>query len=229
MKDKYLRATVEYVSPLTDTVLQFILKPSKYIDYQAGQYLQLISDGEAYSYSIANAPLGSHRYELHIRHSRDNQNNQKLLAAMKKQGEVLLHIPLGDCVVNKLIQKKPIIFIAAGSGFAPIKAMLEQLFADSDDRLLKLYWGVRGQNDLYMHEKLLHWQSCMSNFVYTSYLSKVGKESLISVIIGDNIDALLDYQFVMSGPFDLMYAMRDALVQNGVDKGDIFSDAFSFE
>jgi CDP-4-dehydro-6-deoxyglucose reductase len=228
MSDKIFRANVEFVTPLTDTVIQFILKPDEYIDYYAGQYLQLKSLKSFYSYSIANAPLGSHRYELHIKHSRDNLNNQNLLSEMKKQGSVLLKVPFGDCFVKQLDINKPIIFIAAGSGFAQIKAMLEQLFADGDTRILKLYWGVRAHGDLYMNDKVLGWQDCMKQFSYVSVLSSLERKSLISSVIDDNSDRLLDYQIVMSGPFDLVYSMRDTLIERGVLESNLFSDAFSF-
>ncbi|MDF1758730.1 MAG: NAD(P)H-flavin reductase [Legionellaceae bacterium] len=224
-----LKATVEYVSPLTNSVLKFVLKPEKYVPYYAGQYLQLISDDDVYSYSIANAPLGSMRYELHIRHSRDNTQTQKLLSDMKNKGEVRLKVPFGNCSVACIDATKPIIFIAAGSGFAPIKAMLEQLFADCDERVLKLYWRVSSKSHLYMNEKLLEWQGSMSTFSYSSDLSESRDDCFISKIIQQNSDDLLHYQIVMSGPFDFMYDMRDALTANGVSPENIFSDAFSFE
>ena len=78
-----IQARVESITPLTDSILQLILKPDVYIDYQAGQYLQIMHENEAFSYSIANAPLGSHQYELHIRHTRDNPYNQPMFAEIR--------------------------------------------------------------------------------------------------------------------------------------------------
>ncbi|OGV33970.1 MAG: NAD(P)H-flavin reductase [Legionellales bacterium RIFCSPHIGHO2_12_FULL_35_11] len=222
-------AQVEYVSPLTDTVLQYILKPEKYISYLAGQYLRLKLGKEYYSYSIANAPLGSQRYELHIRHSRENINNQKLLDEMKHSGGIFLDIPYGNCVLARLSLDKPIIFVAAGSGFAPIKAMLEQLFADGHNRPLKLFWGVRSQSDLYMKDKLLNWQESMNQFSYTTCLSESSEISLTSMVIKQKEFDLRNSQIVMSGPFDLIYKIRDFLVCDGAKKDNIFADAFSFE
>ena len=120
MKNKQTQAHVESINPLTDSILQLILTPHDYIDYQAGQYLQIVSDNEPLSYSIANAPLGSHKYELHIRHSRDNPSNQWLLAEIKRTGSVTIQLPLGACDLSHLHPNKPILFIAGGTGFAPI-------------------------------------------------------------------------------------------------------------
>ncbi|MDP3705750.1 MAG: NAD(P)H-flavin reductase [Legionellaceae bacterium] len=229
MTKKLVHADVEFITPLTDSVLQFIIKPDTYIDYQAGQYLQIMMDSGACSYSIANAPLGSHRYELHIRHSRDNVNSQALLSDMKRNGRVQLSLPFGDCAVHCLDQKKPIIFIAAGTGFAPIKAIIEQLFADDDPRNMTLYWGVNTESDLYMDEQAMQWHKHARHFSYVSHTSKSGKKTLISLILQQHAQDLLEHQIVMSGPFDLMYTLRDALIAEGVARENLFSDAFSFE
>lgn len=222
-------ADIEFVSPLTDTVLQYFLKPKKYVDYIAGQYLQMVVDGEAYSYSIANAPLGAHHYELHIRHTRQNLNNNKVLDELKTNGQVQINVPLGDCSLDNLQADKPILFIAIGAGFAPIKAMIEQLFADSDPRKIKLYWGARVHSDLYMHDKIVNWQQSTQNFSYSPCLTSREEDSLITQIINENAADLCDHEIVLCGPFDLIYKMRDALLAEGVDKKHLFSDAFSFE
>lgn len=226
---KEVHAEIEFVSPLTDTVLQYFLKPKKYVEYIAGQYLQMVVDGEAYSYSIANAPLGAHHYELHIRHSRQNPNNNKVLDSLKKHGQVQINVPLGDCSLNSLQVDRPILFIAIGSGFAPIKAMIEQLFADNDPRKAKLYWGARVHSDLYMHDKIVTWQQGTQNFTYIPCIISRDEDSLITQIINENQQDLCDYEIVLCGPFDLIYKMRDALLAEGVDKKHLFSDAFSFE
>ncbi|KTC85041.1 NAD(P)H-flavin reductase [Legionella brunensis] len=222
-------AQVESVTPLTDSILQIILKPAKYMDYQPGQYLQVLSaDGEL-SYSIANAPLGSHQYELHIRHSQDNPANQQLLAEIKQKGTVRIRVPQGGCHLNKLQMSKPILFIAGGTGFAPIKAMIEQLLATGDKRAFELFWGARSQSDLYMDEKVMQWQAHVEHFHYFSLLSNTSKETLASVILDHHSQDLQQWQIVIAGPFDMVYAIRDILVSHGVPREQLFSDAFAFE
>ncbi|ARG98752.1 NAD(P)H-flavin reductase [Legionella micdadei] len=229
MSIKSVRAQVDSIVPLTDSILQLILAPEHYIDYQAGQYLEIVSDGEALSYSIANAPLGSHKYELHIRHSADNLYNQHLLSEIKQSGVVTIRLPLGDCYLNKLDESKPILFIAGGTGFAPIKAMIEQLLATSDKRAFELFWGARSQSDLYMNEKVSHWQSHVAQFRYFSLLSNSSKDTLASIVLEQHQMDLKKWQFVIGGPFDMVYATRDVLVARGVSPKQLFSDAFSFE
>lgn len=227
--NKPIIAQVESITPLTDSILQILLKPAKYMDYKPGQYLQVISAAGELSYSIANAPLGSHQYELHIRHNKDNPANQQLLAEIKKNGEVKICVPEGNCHLDKLQDNKPILFIAGGTGFAPIKAMIEQLLATGDTRAFELFWGARSQSDLYMDEKVMQWQAHVEHFRYYSLLSNTSKETLASVILDHHQHDLDQWQIVIAGPFDMVYAIRDILVEHGIAQGQLFSDAFAFE
>lgn len=229
MNEKQVMAKVERIAPLTDSILQLILAPDEYVEYQAGQYLQILHANEAMSYSIANAPLGAHNYELHIRHCRENPYNQGLLAEIKALGTVRIRIPLGDCHLERLDVQRPILFIAAGTGFAPVKAMIEQLLAGSDPRAFELYWGARSQSDLYMDEQVSYWQNHVSHFKYFSSLSNRSKSSLAHLVLERHQRDLRDWQFVISGPFDMVYRTRDILLGQGLSSECLFSDAFSFE
>jgi CDP-4-dehydro-6-deoxyglucose reductase len=229
VSDKLIQAKVERITPLTDSILQLILAPREYVDYQAGQYLQIISAEEEFSYSIANAPLGSHKYELHIRHTRDNPYNQPLLAEIKHKGSVTIRLPLGECNLSRLHPNKPILFIAGGTGFAPIKAMIEQLLADGKPRAFKLFWGARSQSDLYMDDIVTQWQSHVPHFQYFSQLSETSTETLASMVLARHEQDINNWQIVISGPFDMVYSTRDQLVAKGASPTNLFSDAFSFE
>ncbi|MCE0722133.1 MULTISPECIES: NAD(P)H-flavin reductase [Legionella] len=229
MKEKTIKALVEDISPLTDSIMRLILTPEKYIDYQAGQYLQILFGKEAFSYSIANAPLGSHKYELHIRHSLENPYNQRLFAHIKEYGFVNIRLPFGECSIKHLDPQLPILFIAGGTGFAPVKAMIEQLLSASDTRAFELFWGARLQNDLYMDEKVTSWQTHVSHFKYFSSVSEDNTVPLASIVLSKHPQDLGEWQIVISGPFDMVYSTRDVLVSNGVSSARLFSDAFSFE
>lgn len=224
-----VKAWIESITPLTDTILQIILQPEHYIDYQAGQYLNIIQGDDALSYSIANAPLGSRKYELHLRHCQDNSSNLKLLAEMKAKGEVKIELPFGACHIEKLDAVKPIIFVAGGTGFAPVKAMIEQLLANGDGRQVELYWGARSPSDLYMNERVNQWQSHVSQFRRVILLSNSSRETLASSLLDHHQSDLADWQYVLAGPFDMVYGLRDSLVALGVSTDQLYSDAFDFE
>lgn len=229
MKEKTIKALVEDISPLTDSIIRLILTPEKYVAYQAGQYLQILFGEEAFSYSIANAPLGSHKYELHIRHSLENPYNQRLFSHIKEYGSVNIRLPFGTCSIEHLHPQRPILFIAGGTGFAPVKAMIEQLLSASDTRAFELFWGARLQNDLYMDEKVTSWQTHVNHFHYFSSVSEDNAVPLVSLVLARHPQDLGEWQIVISGPFDMVYSARDALVNSGVSPAHLFSDAFSFE
>jgi CDP-4-dehydro-6-deoxyglucose reductase len=229
MHEKLVNAKIDSIIPLTDSVLQLHLVPDTYIDYQAGQYLQILFQEETLSYSIANAPLGSHKYELHIRHSLNNPINQALLAEIKSKGCLTLRLPLGVCRLSDLSRENALIFIAGGTGFAPIKAMIEQLLMDADPRNFELYWLARSQSDLYLDSMVDAWQSHVKTFRYFSLLSGNTQDKLITLLNARHQKDFAGKQFVISGPFDMVYHLRDKLTALGVSEKAIFSDAFSFE
>ncbi|AUH71446.1 NAD(P)H-flavin reductase [Legionella sainthelensi] len=229
MTEKIIKAQVEDISPLTDSIMSLSLAPERYVDYQAGQYLQIVFDQDAFSYSIANAPLGSHKYELHIRHSPENPYTQRLFAHIKEHGVVNIRLPFGVCSIEHLDAQRPIIFIAGGTGFAPVKAMIEQLLATSDTRPFELFWGARLQSDLYLDEKVNSWNTHVSRFNYFSSVSDDNSKPLASLVLDRHPHDLNQWQIVISGPFDMVYSTRDALVNKGVSPEHLFSDAFSFE
>jgi CDP-4-dehydro-6-deoxyglucose reductase len=222
-------ATVLQVTPLTDTILQLMLKPLQYIDYHAGQYLQLLTDDDVLSYSIANAPLGSRHYELHIRHSADNESTQRLLTDIKRTGRVMIRLPLGTCDVTNLDPNKPTILIAGGIGFAPIKAILEQMLADGRSTPIELYWGARARNDLYFDDQVMRWQSHVQALSYFHRLSDASQKNIVSMVLARHRRDLPMWQVVINGPFDMVYSARDKLVARGLPVDAVFSDAFSFE
>jgi CDP-4-dehydro-6-deoxyglucose reductase len=222
-----IQAQVISITPLTNSILQLILKPDVFIDYIAGQYLQIIYKNELFSYSIANAPLGSHQYELHIRHTRDNPYNQPLFAEIKRLGVVTIQLPMGECNVSRLHPDKPILFLAGGTGFAPIKAMIEQLLADGESRPFELFWGVRSQSDLYMDDKALHWQSHVNHVKYFPLLSESNQMTLADMVLKRHMLDINDWQIVISGPFDMAYSIRNTLAAQGVLPENMFSDAFT--
>ena len=226
MTHQTTHATIVQMRPLTDSIFQLILAPEHYIDYQAGQYLKLMLGDTAFCYSIANAPLGTRQYELHIRHSHDAK---RLFDDMKQQDIVHLQAPFGHCDVSHLDPQKPILFIAAGTGFSQIHAMIEQLLASGGTRRFELIWSARNQSDLYLDEKVKQWQNRVHRFQYISLIPNLHQETPARVVLSRHASSLHDWQMVLSGPFDMVYSTRDQLVAHGVSVKHLYSDAFQFE
>jgi CDP-4-dehydro-6-deoxyglucose reductase, E3 len=220
-------ARVTQVIPLTNRLLHVTLTPEHYIPYEAGQYLQIMSSTENPYYSIANAPLGSKTYELHIRHNPTNPEHQHILDAITQQGCLVLNLPFGHCTLRALNPDKPILFIAAGTGFAPIKAMIEQRLTDGGTQPFELYWRARTQEELYLDEKVLAWEKHVPHFRYIPHITNQHQGSLIERILKQ--PNLAQYQIILAGPFDLVYTLRDNLLANGLTSEQLFSDALDLE
>lgn len=224
-------ANVTHVTPLTTSLLRVTLTPKQYIDYAAGQYLQILSPtpGETLFYSIANAPIGSKTYELHIRHNPENIEHQHVLHAIIKEGTLTLKLPFGHCTLEALNLTKPIIFIAAGTGFAPIKAIIEQLMTNGHKEPLALYWSARSKEELYLDETVIAWEKHVKHFTYTPHVTQEHQSPFIERILTKHAKTLSKAQIVLAGPFDFIYHLRDILVEKGISKHQLFSDAFDLE
>jgi len=224
---------VQSIQPLTNTVLQVMLALDEPFDYQAGQYIEILNDDEqAMPYSIANAPLGTNTLELHIGHAKDNPYSLRLLETIRRQKHLKITGPHGDCGVHRLVPDMPIIFMAGGTGFAPVKAMLEQLMADSDERAMHVFWGAKSLNDLYAEERLAYWDQHIEHFHYTPFVAAHyddGKKTLSEVISAQFADELHQHQMILAGAFDMVYKARDAFLLHGLERAHMFSDAFAFE
>lgn len=224
-------AQVSEVRLLTPSIIKVKLKPKDYISYNAGQYLQIKHHGDCFSYSIANAPLSNTHYELHIRYAQTLDNAQSLLNDIKINATFMIQLPLGDCHIQTVNRNRPIIFIAAGTGFAPINAMIEQLVADKPTQPFELYWHTRFDSDFYCLDQLNHWQKTLAQFDYFAAFTSVlnAKLTIIDALLARHAENLNNYQIVIAGSFSLVYALRDSLIAQGVASDRLFSDAFSFE
>lgn len=226
---KWTRAKVLQVSPLTNTIIQVQLQPQDYISYRAGQYLQLKTGDYCAYFSIANAPLGAQIYELHIRHDKNHASSQQILKHVQQYGEVDIQLPFGECHLGELHATRPILFIAGGTGFAPIKAIIEQLLYSDDQRIFECYWGAKEHSDLYLQSKLKDWKKQVDTFQHLLLVEGKDGCQILDTIIERHQQKLLEMQLMISGSFDMVYACRDRLLQWGFESQYIHSDAFEFE
>ncbi|RYY84177.1 MAG: CDP-6-deoxy-delta-3,4-glucoseen reductase, partial [Comamonadaceae bacterium] len=131
-------------------VVKLQLPANDTMRYHAGQYVEFIlRDGARRSYSMANAPHNGPGVELHIRHMPGGKFTDHVFSAMKEKEILRIEGPFGSFYLRE-DSDKPMILLASGTGFAPIKALIEQLQAKGTQREATLYWGGRRPSDLYM-------------------------------------------------------------------------------
>ena len=152
-------------------IVSLKLPANERLQYLAGQYIDfLLRDGRRRSFSIATAPEDDALLDLHIRHVPGGHFSGQLFNEFKGREILRIEGPLGNFFLRE-DSDKPIIFVAGGTGFAPIKAVIEHAFHHDVDRQMVLYWGVRSRADLYLPDLPLEWQRQHANFTFIPVLS----------------------------------------------------------
>lgn len=219
-------------------VLQLKLPANERLQFLAGQYIDiLLRDGRRRSFSIANAPHSDEFLELHIRNMPGGHFTGHVFEKMKEKDLLRFEGPLGTFFLRESDDNdKPIIFVAGGTGFAPIKGMLEHAFHTEDQREMMLYWGVRSLRDLYMAELPAKWQAEHPNFTFIPVLSEAkpednwqGRTGLVHEAVMADFDDLSGFEVYACGNPMMVDATHKSLCAKGLREDAFYSDAFLFE
>jgi CDP-4-dehydro-6-deoxyglucose reductase len=144
---------------LADDVIVLYLKlpANERLQFLAGQYLEfLLKDGSRRSFSMGNAPHDDELIQLHVRHVAGGQFTDHVFGKMKERDILRFEGPLGTFFLRE-DSAKPIVFVASGTGFAPIKSIIESSLKKGLSRPMTLYWGGRRPKDLYMDGLAKSW------------------------------------------------------------------------
>ncbi|MBI3222117.1 MAG: CDP-6-deoxy-delta-3,4-glucoseen reductase [Nitrosomonadales bacterium] len=215
-------------------VLKLKLPASERLQFIAGQYIDiLLKDHKPRSFSLANAPHDDEFLELHIRNIAGGEFTRHVFETMKERDILRFKGPLGTFFLREDTDK-PIIFVASGTGFAPIKAIIEHALHAGIKRPMHFYWGARKLADLYMLELAEQWQS--RGIRFTPVLSDALAEDHWQGRTGFVHEALLQDYADLSGhevyacgaPVVVEAAHRDFTAQRKLPNEAFFSDAFTF-
>ncbi len=214
-------------------LLQLKLPESERLQFLAGQYIDiLLRDGRRRAFSLANAPQDDRLLELHIRHVEGGSFTDQVFSSMKEKALLRLEGPLGTFFLRE-DSDLPVIFMAGGTGFAPIKAMIEHALAEGIRRPMHLYWGARARRDLYLHELARDWAARPTGLQYVPVLSEPspddawdGRTGLVHAAILADFADLSGFQVYAAGPPVMVKAGREAFLTRGLDPANLFSDAF---
>ncbi len=207
------------------------------LQYHAGQYIEfLLAGGLRRSYSMASAPhLLANGLELHIRHMPGGKFTDQVFGAMKERDILRIEGPYGSFYLRSG-STKPIILLASGTGFAPVKALIEDMQFKGITRPVTLYWGGRRPSDLYMDDwvqaKLLEMPSLRYVPVVSDALPEdawQGRTGLVHLAVLQDQADLSGYQVYACGaPVVVESAQRDYRAA-GLPDDDFFADAFTSE
>ena len=227
--------------PAPDVVVMKLQLPATVaFKYRAGQYVEFIlRDGARRSYSMATAPehLGNPpAIELHLRHMPGGKFTDHVFGAMKEKDILRLEGPFGSFFLRD-DSDKPIVLVASGTGFAPIKAIVEHLRAQGSTRPALLYWGCRHKADLYQHEWALDAAAAMPNLRYVPVLSEAkpeddwhGRSGLVHRAVMADLPDLSGHEVYACGaPAMVEAAQRDFLAQCRLPPESFYADSFTSE
>jgi len=235
---KTLPTRISEMTRLNHDVMLLRLKipASERMQFLAGQYIDiLLKDGRRRSFSLANAPHNDELLELHIRHIDGGDFTSEVFDKMKPKDILRIEGPHGQFYLRE-DSTRPIILMAGGTGFAPIKGMLEHALAMGMSRPIHLYWGARAKQDLYQHDEAQAFAEAHAHITYTPVLSSPndtdnwqGRTGYVHDVIMQDFPDLTAHEIYAAGPPVMVYAGRDAFPKNGMDLQFYYSDAFEFQ
>jgi CDP-4-dehydro-6-deoxyglucose reductase len=237
IKPRILPARVAKKEQLTHDVigLHLQLPASERLQFKAGQYIEFIlKDGKRRAFSIANAPHDSDFLQLHIRVIAGGVFSEYVEKDLQEKAILRLEAPFGSFFLREDSQK-PIIFVAGGTGFSPVKGIIEHILHNNIKRDILLYRGARELRDLYMHDLCEKWAALMPNITYIPVLSEAadsdswqGRAGLVHQAVLDDISDLSAYQAYVCGAPGMCEVAHQSFLQQGLDAEEFFSDAFTF-
>lgn len=206
--------------------------------FEAGQYVDfLLPDGVRRSYSIANPPKpeGVIDLEFHIRHMPGGLFTDHVFGSMKEREKVTFEGPLGTFFLRQ--SEKPAVFLASGTGYAPIRAILQKAFAAGTDRKMVLYWGARSLKDIYIFDEAQKMAAEHANLTFVPVLSDAlpgdnwsGRTGFVHRAVLEDIPGLQDWQVYACGtPLMVEAARRDFCAESGLPDEEFYADSFVSE
>jgi CDP-4-dehydro-6-deoxyglucose reductase len=221
-------------------VLKLQLPANDRLQYHAGQYVEFIlRDGSRRSYSMANAPHTQDAQpgiELHIRHMPGGKFTDHVFGAMKEKEILRLEGPFGSFFLREDTDK-PIVLLASGTGFAPIKALIEHMEFKGVTRPAVLYWGCRSRVDLYLHDWAQAAAERLPWLTYVPVLSEPKAEDAWSgrtgfvhqAVMADLPDLSGHEVYACGAPVMVESARRDFVERCGLPAEAFYADAFTSE
>lgn len=208
--------------------------------YHAGQYIEFIlRDGSRRAYSMANAPHTQEAapgMDLHIRHMPGGRFTDHVFGAMKEKEILRIEGPFGSFFLRE-DSDKPLVFLASGTGFAPIKALIEHMQHKGITRPVTLYWGGRRPADLYMDAWIRDRLAEMPHLRYVPVVSDAlpedgwtGRTGFVHRAVMEDFADLSGHQVYACGAPIVVDSARAAYsAERGLPPDEFYADAFTSE
>lgn len=219
-----------------DVIRLYLQLPStERLQFMAGQYIDiLMQGGKRRSFSLANAPHDDDYLELHVRHYAGGLFSGLAFSSLKEKSLLRIEGPLGSFFLRE-DSDRPIIMLAGGTGFAPVKSIIEHALQTGMENPVYLYWGARARSDLYLHELALEWSTGDNEFYYIPVLSDPqtgdqwrGRTGLVHEAALEDFTDLSGFDVYACGPPPMVHAVKDTFLERRLPEDRLFSDSFEF-
>jgi CDP-4-dehydro-6-deoxyglucose reductase, E3 len=233
---KTLPCRIAQLTPLAPDVMQVFLRlPAvEALKFHPGQYLDILLDrGRRRSFSIASPPHDSDLLELHVRRVPGGGFTDGLFGTSPVGSLLRIEGPIGQFVYQE--NSSPLLMIAGGTGFAPLKSMLRHILEGGIDRPIHLYWGARQSHDVYEEAQVLEWARQNPQLRFTVVLSEATRTEaphhrlgwVHEAVLADHL-SLEPFDVYAAGPPALIEAIRTSFPPRGVRQERLFFDSFDY-
>jgi len=213
--------------------LRLALPEGERLQFLAGQYVDIVlRDGRRRAFSLASSPLADDHLELHVRLVPDGEFSGYVFSHLPERALLRVRGPLGAFYLRER-SERPVVFVAGGTGFAPIKGIIEHVLARGLGRPMHLYCGVRAKRDLYMDAIAGRWAHEHEWLRYVPVLSEPrpeddwsGRTGLVHEAVLADLGDLSGFDVYTSGPPVLVSAVRETFRERGLDLAHLYADAF---
>ena len=233
-EEKVVSVRVESAEKLNGDIIKMILElqDNKPLKFKAGQYLEFIMDDNSRrAFSLANPPH-ENLLELHLKLIKDSKFTQFIINEMQEKSIHHIEAPIGQFYLRE--SNKPIVFVAGGTGFAPIKSIIEDIYFNNIKRPIFLYRGVSKFDDLYMHNLSLEWINLLDEFTYIPVSESESDSNdqlrigLVHEIVLEDFQSLANVQVYCCGAPGLVKKAFTCFIEKGLPEDEFFADDFSF-
>lgn len=216
-------------------VLSLKLPSNERLQFMAGQYIEfLLKDGKCRAFSLANAPHEDNQLELHLRLIPGGVFTEYVFNEMPEKAILRIEGPFGSFYYRDN-SEKPMIMVAGGTGFAPIKGIIEHMIHNNIKRDVILYWGAKARQDLYMPELPEAWAKEYPNIKFIPVLSDAlpednwqGRTGLVHQAVLDDFADLSAYEVYCCGAPAMVEVAHTSFQQAGLPEDAFYSDAFNY-
>jgi len=211
-------------------ILKVRLAPGDQIKYLPGQYVEFVEKEFRRSYSIANIKETFAGLEFHIKRIPNGKFSEKIFDLANKNDLLRFKGPIGTFYYRD--NQSPVILIAGGTGFAPIKAIIEYMMTYDVRREIYLYWGASTTDGFYSELPVV-WKDKIKNFkfipVYSGDHSEwEGRRGLVHEAVLEDFKDLSKFDVYACGSPDMIKIIKEKFVLCGLDYSRLYEDSFLF-